>query len=139
MSSSAQPKKIIGEFVWRDLTVSDASGVRDFYKEVVGWDTVDHPMPAPAEGGEPYNDYVLQTPEGPGGGDAVAGVCHARGSNANVPPAWLLYVRVADLEASVETAKKLGGEVLDGPRSMGNGRLAVVRDPAGAVLGLWVD
>ena len=139
MASSERPEQIIGEIVWRDLTVDDASGVRDFYVDVVGWESVDHPMPAPSEGEETYNDYVMQTPPGPGEGDAVTGVCHARGTNAKVPPQWLMYVRVADMDASLEKAKLRGGEVLDGPRSMGNGRMAVVRDPAGAVLGLWAD
>ena len=139
MSTSERPKQIIGEIVWRDLTVDDASGVRDFYADVVGWESVDHPMPAPAEGEESYADYVMQTPPGPGEGDMVTGICHARGSNTGIPPQWLMYVRVADLEASVETAKQRGGEILHGPRSMGNGRLAIVRDPAGAVLGLWAD
>ncbi|MFT6715319.1 MAG: hypothetical protein ACJAVJ_002611, partial [Planctomycetota bacterium] len=36
MTSSERPKQIIGEIVWRDLTVDDASGVRDFYTDVVG-------------------------------------------------------------------------------------------------------
>ncbi|MFT4710317.1 MAG: putative enzyme related to lactoylglutathione lyase [Bacteroidia bacterium] len=139
MTSSERPKQIIGEIVWRDLTVDDASGVRDFYTDVVGWESVDHPMPAPAEGEETYNDFVMQTPPGPGEGDVVAGVCHARGMNEGVPPMWLMYVRVADMEASLEKAKLRGGEVVYGPRSMGNGRMAVVRDPAGAVLGLWAD
>ena len=30
----------------------------------------------------------------------VAGVCHARGANANIPPVWLVYFTVADLAAA---------------------------------------
>lgn len=136
--SAERPKQVIGELVWRDLTVPNAEELRDFYREVVGWEAVDHPMPA-ADGEEAYADYVMQTAPGPGGGDAVAGICHARGDNKGLPAQWLLYVRVADLEASIASAKDGGGELVYGPRAMGNGRLAVVRDPAGAVLGLWVD
>jgi len=136
--NAERPKQVIGEIVWRDLTVPNAAAVRDFYREVVGWEAVDHPMPA-EDGGESYADYVMQTPPGPGEGDAVAGICHARGPNADVPPQWLLYVRVADLEVSVERAMAGGGELVVEPRAAGNGRLAVVRDPAGAVLGLWAD
>ena len=138
MSDSPRPKQVIGEVVWRDLTVPNAVEVRDFYSAVVGWEAVDHPMPAPP-GGKPYNDYVMQSPEGTGEGEAFAGVCHALGNNANIPPVWLVYVRVADIEASAAEAVARGGELLDGPRAMGNGQLAVVRDPAGAVLGLWAD
>jgi len=139
---SEQPKQVIGEIVWRDLTVDDASGVRDFYADVVGWQTMGMDMPAPEDGpgaGEPYQDYVMQSVDPDGETDAVGGVCHARGGNRGIPPQWLLYVRVADLDASVAAATARGGEVLHGPRTMGNGRMAVVRDPAGAVLGLWAD
>lgn len=135
MTDSSKP---IGEIVWHDITVSGAPALRDFYRDVVGWEVAEHPMEA-ADGGKGYNDYVMQSPGGGNEPDAVAGVCHARGSNAGMPPAWLMYVRVADLGKSVERAVALGGEVIDGPRSMGPGQLAVVRDPAGAVIGLWVD
>jgi hypothetical protein len=65
----------------------------------------------------------------------VAGVCHARGANANTPPVWLMYIIVADLDASIVQVKGLGGTVIDGPREMG-GRMCVIRDPAGAVCAL---
>ena len=80
-----------------------------------------------------YDDYVMLTPEGQAG---VAGVCHARGVNANLPPQWLIYINVEDLEASIASVQALGGEIVDGPRQLGEGRLCVIRDPAGAVCGL---
>ncbi len=116
----------LGEIVWRDLTVADASSVRDFYADVVGWDVKDHPM------GD-YNDYEMVAP---GSGETVAGVCHARGTNAGVPPQWLMYVTVADVAASAERCTVLGGTVIDGPRPMGEKPFCVVQDPAGAVLAL---
>jgi predicted enzyme related to lactoylglutathione lyase len=66
----------------------------------------------------------------------VAGVCHARGANANLPAQWLVYVQVEDVEASARRAAELGGAVVDGPRGMGSLRFCVIRDPAGAVLAL---
>ncbi len=124
MSDTDKPAP--GQLAWHDLTVDDASGIRDFYADVVGWEFEGLSM------GD-YDDYVMKAP----GGDAVAGVCHARGSNAGVPPQWLLYVVVADLAASLAVAQAKGGEVVHGPRTMPGGSMAVVRDPAGAVLGLW--
>lgn len=115
-----------GQVVWRDLTVPDAPALRDFYAAVVGWEVQPHDMGA-------YEDYVMVAP---GSGDGVAGVCHARGTNANVPPQWIVYVNVADVEASATRCVELGGEVLDGPRPMGGSPFCIVRDPAGAVLGL---
>jgi len=108
-----------------DLTVPSAERVRDFYKCVVGWTASDVAM-------QGYSDYCMHPP----GGDPVAGICHTRGINANIPPAWLIYITVADLDASIARVKELGGAVLDGPREMG-GRMCVIRDPAGAVCALF--
>ncbi|MCD6063584.1 MAG: Glyoxalase/bleomycin resistance protein/dioxygenase [Flavipsychrobacter sp.] len=114
-----------GDIVWTDLTIPNAESVKDFYKDVVGWD-VD-----PLSMGE-YDDYVMKTAEGTG----VAGVCHARGTNANIPPQWLVYVAVPDVEGSAKRCVEMGGKVLDGPRKMGNKDFACIQDPAGAVLAL---
>lgn len=119
-----QPPRI-GTVGWFDLTVSDADRVRDFYKTVVGWAASDVPMGS-------YSDYSMHPPDGA----PVAGVCHARGANANIPPVWLMYITVADLETSIAKVKELGGTVVDGPRAMG-GRMCVIRDPAGAVCALF--
>ncbi len=123
-----QPDQRPGRIGWQDLTVDNAEVVRDFYSEVVGWKT----MPLDMGG---YDDYVLLSPDGQAGdGQAgIAGGCHARGVNANLPPQWLIYVNVEDLDASL---KSLGGSIVDGPREMGEGRFCVIRDPAGAVCGL---
>lgn len=116
----------LGKIVWQDLTIEDAAGVRDFYKDVVGWDVRDHAM-------DGYNDYEMIAK---GSGECVAGVCHARGSNASAPPQWLIYVTVASVEASAARCAELGGTVLDGPRPMGGKAFCIVQDPAGAVLAL---
>ena len=72
----------------------------------------------------------------PGTGEDVAGVCHARGSNANLPAQWLVYIVVEAVDRSLEECVGLGGEVVAGPRSMGAGRFCVIKDPAGAVCAL---
>lgn len=117
----------IGQITWRDLTVPNAQEVRDFYSGVVGWDWSGQNM-----GG--YDDFNMLSPET---GETVAGICHARGSNAHLPPQWLVYITVADVDASAERCRKLGGKVLDGPRTMGDARFCVIQDPAGAVAALY--
>jgi predicted enzyme related to lactoylglutathione lyase len=78
-----------------------------------------------------YEDFVMEEPES---GKPVAGVCHARGSNADLPPVWLVYFTVSDLDASLSECRRLDGSVLGEVRNMGTyGRMAIVRDPAGAV------
>lgn len=120
-------KPQIGSVAWRDLTVPNAAELRDFYCAVVGWKSAEHPM------GD-YADYNILAPES---GECVAGICHARGPNANVPAQWLIYITVADVEQSAARCRALGGAVLDGPRSMGAARMCVIRDPAGAVAALY--
>jgi hypothetical protein len=76
----------------------------------------------------------------PGTGTPVAGVCHALGENAGLPAQWLVYVRVADLDASLARSAERGGRLVAGPRSFGAGRrFAVIEDPAGAALAIYED
>jgi len=73
----------------------------------------------------------------PSSGDAVAGVCHERGPNAGLPPQWLMYITVEDLDRRMSRCRELGGQIIAGPKSMsGHGRYCVIRDPAGAVAAL---
>lgn len=46
------------------------------------------------------------------GATPVAGVCFARGVNAEVPPRWLIYIVVDDLDESTARCERLGGKVL---------------------------
>ena len=122
-----EEKVMPGTIVWRDLTVGDAETVRDFYTQVIGWDT----RPEEMDG---YEDYHMIAP---GSDQSVAGICHARGINADLPPQWLVYVIVEDVDASANSCRELGGDIVTGPREMGTGRFCVIRDPAGAVLALY--
>lgn len=116
-----------GIMAWADLTVRDAAKVRDFYSAVVGWEAVPVPM-----GG--YEDFQMNLP---GTDQPVAGICHARGANANLPAQWLVYITVPDLDASVGACAKHGGMLIAEPRGMGAyGRFCVIKDPAGAVMAL---
>lgn len=116
-----------GTVGWFDLTVPDAERVRDFYASVLGVVTSDVSM------GE-YSDYCLH----PAAGEkAVAGVCHARGVNADVPPAWLIYFTVSQLTESLKECVARGGTILRDMSDMGSyGQMAIIRDPAGAVCAL---
>lgn len=124
--SDESSEQIRGAIEWQDLTVANADALRDFYSQVAGWTSQPLDM-----GG--YDDYVMMTSDG---GQVVAGICHARGSNANLPPQWMVYINVDDIEASVSRCVELGGEIIDGPRAIGEGEFCVIRDPAGAVCAL---
>ena len=111
-----------------DLTVRDADRVQRFYEDVAQWRV------SPLEMGG-YSDYLMLPP---GGRKPVAGVCHKRGVNAKLPPVWMIYIKVPDLDASLKRCQELGGKVLVKPAAMGAGsRYAVIEDPAGAVCALY--
>ncbi len=121
MSGTPRP----GTVTWQDLTVPDAAALRDFYAAVVGWTA------QPVRMGE-YADFTMHAD-----GEAIAGVCHARGGNADLPPQWLIYITVDDLDHSIEECQRLGGAVIAAPRGLAGGRFCVIRDPAGAVCALY--
>lgn len=123
MSSSTQT----GRIGWIDLTTADAPAIRDFYQSVVGWDVDDVQM-------DGYADYMMKPP---GATEGVAGICHARGSNAELPPGWLIYIVVDDVERSAAACKQHGGKVLVEPRGLAGGRFCVIEDPSGAVAALY--
>ena len=116
-----------GKVGWIDITVDDAAGLRDFYADVVGL------APEAVSMGE-YDDFNMTMPET---GTPAAGICHARGSNAELPRQWLIYIVVPDAEASAAACTANGGKVLVGPKNMGGGKYAVIEDPSGAVAALY--
>lgn len=122
----SEPAPRPGTLIGFDLTVQDAESIRDFYASVVGWKPVPFPM------GD-HEDYFMGTADG----QVVAGVCHARGVNADLPPQWLTYVVVADLDESLRRSAAAGGTQVGAIRGGdGDTRFAVIRDPAGAHLAL---
>jgi predicted enzyme related to lactoylglutathione lyase len=125
---SEENKPQTGMIAWTDLTVENADAVRDFYEAVVGW------APDAVSMGD-YSDYSM-TP--PGAGLPVAGICHARGVNEGLPPVWMMYIMVDDLEESIEAVKVNGGKTRTTIRDLGpTGRYCVIEDPAGAVAALF--
>jgi uncharacterized protein len=119
----------MGKIGWIDLTVRDAPAVRDFYSRVANWRF------EPVSMGD-YDDYSMLA-----GDDSVAGICHARGENEGLPAAWLVYIGVDDLDASIAAAAtSLGGRVISQPRGPAEGpRFAVLSDPVGAAFALIQD
>lgn len=117
-----------GTIGWIDLTVENAGEIRDFYRAVAGWTAEDVEM-----GG--YSDFNMIAPAA---GHPVAGICHARGANADLPAQWMLYITVTDLDTCMQRVKAKGGEILKEPGTGSSfGRFCVIRDPAGAVCALF--
>ena len=115
--------------VWFDLMTTDTEGAKAFYTETIGWKTQPY---ADADPNMPYTMWVAgQSPIG----GVMALPEEARKMGA--PPHWLAYTSVADVDASVQQATKLGGRVLAPAMNIPKvGRFAVLADPQGAVFAI---
>lgn len=109
---------------WVDLSTSDLAAAAAFYGGLFGWET----PPGPPEMG----GYIVATL----GGKTVAGI--GPKMNTDVPTVWSTYVHVDDADAAAAAAKGAGGRVHVEPMDIpGSGRMAILADPAEAVVGLW--
>lgn len=110
---------------WVALSSPDLDASVVFYGGLFGWEAI-VPKGLSRESG--YVHFVA-------GGRRVAGLT-ALGGDA--PPMWTTYVTVADADAREAAARLAGAEILLQPRDvLGEGRVAVIFDPSGAVLALW--
>ena len=112
-----------GKFFWYDVMTTDTKAARQFYCDVVGWSAQDSPAP-----GMDYTVFMV-------GERGVAGLLpipeDAR--NAGVPPIWMGYVSVDDVDEAVVRIEREGGKVHRPPMEVpGIIRFAVVADPEGA-------
>ncbi len=67
----------------------------------------------------------------------AGGTVFTKGPEMPGPAAWLYYIRVDDLDASVEKAKSTGAKLLNGPMDVpGGDHIAQLMDPQGAAFAL---
>jgi predicted enzyme related to lactoylglutathione lyase len=107
-----------GALCWNELDTRDLDKAKAFYGEVFGWSTRDS---------ESYSEWML--------GEQVVGGAMVMDDNfpPDVPPNWLVYFAVDDLEATVAEATRLGATVIAGSMTVEVGTFAVLADPQGAV------
>jgi predicted enzyme related to lactoylglutathione lyase len=68
------------------------------------------------------------------GGQGIGGIMQTPSQAGAHPPAWGVYITVADTDATVARATDLGAKVVVPPEDIPNvGRFAWLRDPQGAV------
>jgi predicted enzyme related to lactoylglutathione lyase len=127
-SSSGDPgdyRAARGEWIWRELFTRDLGAAIRFYTGLFDYEAEkDFEYPNAVE-------YMLESE-----GYLRAGI-GLLSPDTDTAPAWLGYVRVADVNATLRRALAHGGKILFEPRpEVVNGRLAIVADPTGASIGL---
>jgi predicted enzyme related to lactoylglutathione lyase len=119
-----QPHGLIG---WVDLSSTDVDASKAFYGPLLSWEFEDVPTPM----GPAYTMCRLE-------GRLVAGIGPQPPGMAGMPSVWSSYVLVTDVDALCASVPGAGGAVLMPPMDvMTQGRMAMVADPTGAVVGLW--
>jgi len=116
------PFKTHGAFSWSELITPDPAAAAAFYGSLFGWKAEAMPM------GDGHYTVVKA------GEAAVGGIMAPPTGAQGMPPAWGVYVTVADVDATVAQAVALGGKVCAQAMEVpGVGRMAVLADPQGAV------
>lgn len=116
-----------GAIWWSELMTRDVEAAVAFYRDVCGWSIEKMDMP---EG--PYWIAIAH-------GKPVAGFMDmsGRADLGEMPPRWFTYIAVDDVDAAVEASEAAGGRIeRPGFNVPGVGRIAIVCDASGAVVGL---
>lgn len=124
-SATMTPK--MGEFVWNELATTNVQGAKDFYGKVFGWEFVDKKM-------EDMTYTMIKKDNKEFGGIwAIPAV-----QQSQIPPHWLAYILVENVEQSLEKARQNGATVVKPVQKAGDmGYFAIIKDPAGAHVALW--
>ncbi len=129
-----QPKKdkgiaiaqVAGTLCWADLSTPDPKRAADFYSGLFGWQVTVAPK-------DPSGYLHIKNGE-----QFIGGIPPTTRRQPGVPPHWLSYFLVDDLDAVVSKAKALGAKLCLDPMSMeGIGRMSVIADPQGAVFAIF--
>ena len=116
------------KLVWAVLMSRDVAGAKAFYRETLGWSFE-------AFTDEPFPTWVARSPEKR---SVAAFVDSSRSDFPDAPELWLPYFVVEDLDARLQQAEALGATLLRPLLTIsGAGRIALLRQPGGAIVG-WI-
>jgi len=113
-----------GAVVWNELSSPDLDASQAFYSELFGW-TV-----APFNGEASIDDYMAIK-----NGDANNG--GMRKLEEPMPPNWLVYFGVDDIDAGLAKVEELGGRKMVGPVDIHIAKFGIVQDPQGGTFALY--
>jgi predicted enzyme related to lactoylglutathione lyase len=117
-----------GTLCWADLSTPNPEPAEEFYEELLGW-TI-------ATSEDDPSGYIHIK----NGEEFIGGIPPAAHRNPNIPPHWLIYILVADVDATTKKAQESGASVLLEPMTMENvGRMAVIADPQGAPFAIFTS
>jgi len=110
-----------GDIGWSSLHTKDAEAGINFYADLIGYEKKPGPTP----------DYHVFAR----GDEMLGGVTgYAEGQTG---PAWVPYITVNDIEATLAKAGELGASIVQPISPLPDGgKIAIIKDPQGGVTGL---
>ncbi|HLW59338.1 MAG TPA: VOC family protein [bacterium] len=117
----------IGAMCWNELMTSDTEAAGRFYKTTFGWNAEQVDM------GEDGTYTIFKIGE-----KQISGMMKRPPRLKDVPPNWLTYFAVTNVDDMAKKAASLGGKIFQPPMDIPDiGRFAVIQDPQGAVFALF--
>lgn len=113
-----------GAMCWSEVNCRDGAANAAFYAAV--FDLTPQALDMPG--------VVYHTLHPRDGGEAVCGVLQMDAQWGDIPPNWMPYFAVADLQRANAIWTQHGGTTLAGPIASPYGQIMVVQDPQGAYL-----
>ncbi len=118
--------QVAGTLCWADLSTPDPKRASDFYSGLFGWQVLTDPK-------DPSGYLHIKNGE-----HFIGGIPPAAYHPPGVPPHWLAYFQVDDVDATAAKAKQMGAKLHLAPMTMeGVGRFSVIADPQGAVFAIF--
>jgi hypothetical protein len=118
--------QVSGTLCWADLSTPDAKRAADFYSGLFGWNIS-------AAEKDPSGYLHIKNGE-----HFIGGIPPSAHRQSGVPPHWLIYIQVDDVDAIASKAKEMGARLHLPPMTMeGVGRMSVIADPQGAAFAIF--
>ena len=117
-----------GEFSWHELYTTDHEAAWSFYQQICGWERL-----GSFDMG-PMGTYLLWGRQGKQlGGMMTMPSTMTTPDGQRVPPSWMYYATMADLDSALARAQSRGARIINGPMEVPGGqRIVQLIDPQGA-------
>jgi predicted enzyme related to lactoylglutathione lyase len=113
-----------GFLCWTELIAINMGAAEGFYTKLFGWDSRRHRL------GE-YVEFLRDD-------EIIAGMVRTPPGRGNTGSHWLPYFAVVDVDDALQVARRHFGTILGRPMDIPMiGRSAVLRDPQGAMFGVF--
>lgn len=120
--SSPEP----GRLAWVELQTTDRHASNELYQQLGGFQM----GPEHVRGEEGHAHGIFR-------GGRLVGLVRDLPAGSPVPPNWVYYLRVPDLDRAIAHARQLGGFMYEDPAEVDGGKRALLLDPTGAPVALW--